>query len=144
VKGVENLAVANTAGPLLLMGSLMRQISGENKNIIWVGSLTSFLPKNFWFANSALHPFFFLQLDIHFTTIFELRAAAEEALVFRAKQGELGKSRLAHIARYVAATGQVGPSTLTADINISDKHFENGLLKVNRCFGEIFASIIKI
>jgi hypothetical protein len=36
-----------------------------------------------------------------------LRAAAEEAIVFRPKQGELGKSRLAQIARYVAATGQV-------------------------------------
>jgi hypothetical protein len=49
-----------------------------------------------------------LQLNIHFTTVFELRAAAEEALVFRPKQEELGKSRLAQIARYVAATGQVG------------------------------------
>ncbi|KAJ4450678.1 hypothetical protein ANN_02107 [Periplaneta americana] len=44
--------------------------------------------------------------NIHFTTVFELRAASEEALVFRPNQGMLGKSRLAQIARYVAATGQ--------------------------------------
>ncbi|XP_069679001.1 cGMP-specific 3',5'-cyclic phosphodiesterase isoform X2 [Periplaneta americana] len=45
--------------------------------------------------------------NIHFTTVFELRAASEEALVFRPNQGMLGKSRLAQIARYVAATGQI-------------------------------------
>jgi cGMP-specific 3',5'-cyclic phosphodiesterase len=47
------------------------------------------------------------RLNIQFTTVFELRAAAEEALVFRPNQGELDKSRLAQIARYVAATGQI-------------------------------------
>ncbi|XP_063239936.1 cGMP-specific 3',5'-cyclic phosphodiesterase [Bacillus rossius redtenbacheri] len=49
----------------------------------------------------------FQQRNIHFCTVFELRAAEEEALVFRPSQGEMGRSRLAHIARYVAAAGQI-------------------------------------
>ncbi|KAJ9584277.1 hypothetical protein L9F63_021373, partial [Diploptera punctata] len=44
--------------------------------------------------------------------MFELRAAAEEALVFRPKQEDLGKSRLVQIAKYVAATGQALPVTV--------------------------------
>ncbi|XP_021916332.1 cGMP-specific 3',5'-cyclic phosphodiesterase [Zootermopsis nevadensis] len=57
--------------------------------------------------NVNIEDIFQPRLNIHFTTIFELRAAAEEALVFRPKQEELCKSRLAQIARYVAATGQI-------------------------------------
>ena len=60
-----------------------------------------------------MNPKLLFQLNIHFTTVFELRAAAEEALVFRPNQGELDKSRLAQIARYVAATGQVGRNNNT-------------------------------
>jgi hypothetical protein len=59
-----------------------------------------------------MRPVLLLQLNIHFTTVFELRAAAEEALVFRPNQGQLDKSRLAQIARYVAATGQVGGNNI--------------------------------
>jgi hypothetical protein len=74
-----------------------------------------FLSKNLKSTYTALQ---LLQLNIHFTTVFELRAAAEEALVFRPDQGELGKSRLAQIARYVAATGQVGQNTDTVHVYI--------------------------
>jgi hypothetical protein len=65
---------------------------------------------NYLFLKYTYNSTQLLQLNIHFTTVFELRAADEEAIVFRPKQGELGKSRLAQIARYVAATGQVRES----------------------------------
>lgn len=57
--------------------------------------------------NVNIEDIFHPRLNIHFTTVFELRAAAEEAIVFRPNQGELDKSSLAQIARYVAATGQI-------------------------------------
>ncbi|KAF4528303.1 hypothetical protein B566_EDAN014978 [Ephemera danica] len=44
---------------------------------------------------------------LHFQTVFELRAQEEEGHVYRPSAEELGRSRLAQIARYVAATGQI-------------------------------------
>lgn len=73
-----------------------------------------------------MSPIFLLQLNIHFTTVFELRAAAEEALVFRPSQGELDKSRLAQIARYVAATGQVGRNNST-EIGTLSRYLDSGV-----------------
>ena len=70
-----------------------------------------------------MSPVLLLQLNIHFTTVFELRAAAEEALVFRPNQGELDRSRLAQIARYVAATGQVGRNNNTEIYTNIMKHY---------------------
>ncbi|KAL0277369.1 UNVERIFIED_CONTAM: hypothetical protein PYX00_004686 [Menopon gallinae] len=49
---------------------------------------------------------------IRFTTVFELRADDIDALVYKPKPGELSNTKLALIARYVAANGQI--------LNISD------------------------
>lgn len=42
-----------------------------------------------------------------FTTVFELKAESKAANVYRPTAADLENSRLAKIARYVAATGQV-------------------------------------
>ncbi|XP_067007873.1 cGMP-specific 3',5'-cyclic phosphodiesterase [Anabrus simplex] len=57
--------------------------------------------------NVNIEDIFQSKQNIHFTTVFELRAAAKEAQVFRPGQGQLENSKLAQIARYVAATGQI-------------------------------------
>lgn len=45
--------------------------------------------------------------SIAFNTVFELRAADEDALVYRPSNRDQKQSRLAQIAKYVAATGQI-------------------------------------
>lgn len=50
--------------------------------------------------------------QIRFTTVFELRADDKDALITKPKQDELNSSKLAQIAKYVAANGQI--------LNISD------------------------
>lgn len=56
--------------------------------------------------------YFFSFQNIGFTTVFELKSDSKDAVINRLTVSDLNHSRLAQIARYVAATGQVRNSIL--------------------------------
>ncbi|XP_034254332.1 cGMP-specific 3',5'-cyclic phosphodiesterase-like, partial [Thrips palmi] len=71
--------------------------------------------------------------SIVFNTVFELRAADEDALVYRPSSRDQKQSRLAQIAKYVAATGQIlnigdVSSWMSQEVRETDGFFTRSIL----------------
>lgn len=71
--------------------------------------------------------------NIVFNTVFELRAKDEDALVYRPSSRDQKQSRLAQIAKYVAATGQIlnigdVSSWMSQEVRETDGFFTRSIL----------------